>query len=49
MVSRAAGDPGVTVERRMHKQVSWATGWINNIILKKEILRAHWIAKESLA
>jgi len=26
LVFRAAGDPGVTVERRMHKQVIWATG-----------------------
>lgn len=41
--------PGVTVERRMHEQVSWAAGWIITIILKKEILRAHWIAKDSLA
>ena len=26
LLSRAAGDPGVTVERRMHKQVIWAIG-----------------------
>lgn len=42
------GAPGVTVERKMCKQVSRATSWMSAVILEEEILRVHQIARESL-
>lgn len=42
------GAPGVTVGRKICKQVSWATSWMSAAILEEEILRVHQIARESL-